>query len=80
VIVPAGWYADPSGQVGLRWWDGVQWTGFTDGLPASVGAAEHRVADALQGVPENAVDLDESSRGLSLAAFRRPRWVSKHPL
>lgn len=23
---PAGWYPDPSGQPGLRWWDGGQWT------------------------------------------------------
>ncbi|THJ64009.1 phospholipid scramblase-related protein [Candidatus Frankia alpina] len=24
--VPPGWYADPSGQHGSRWWDGNQWT------------------------------------------------------
>ena len=23
---PPGWYPDPSGQHGTRWWDGVQWT------------------------------------------------------
>jgi uncharacterized protein YxjI len=23
---PPGWYPDPSGQPGLRWWDGNQWT------------------------------------------------------
>ncbi len=23
---PAGWYADPAGSGGKRWWDGVQWT------------------------------------------------------
>ena len=28
-----GWYADPSGQAGLRWWDGVQWTAHTAPLP-----------------------------------------------
>lgn len=24
---PAGWYPDPAGGPGLRWWDGQQWTG-----------------------------------------------------
>lgn len=24
--IPAGWYADPSGQFTARWWDGQQWT------------------------------------------------------
>ncbi|HEY3684408.1 MAG TPA: DUF2510 domain-containing protein [Streptosporangiaceae bacterium] len=27
--VPAGWYPDPSGQPGQRYWDGVQWTADT---------------------------------------------------
>ena len=30
----AGWYQDPSGDPGYRWWDGSQWT-------ASVAPAEH---------------------------------------
>ena len=24
--VPPGWYADPAGDWGLRWWDGARWT------------------------------------------------------
>lgn len=24
--IPAGWYQDPAGTTGKRWWDGVQWT------------------------------------------------------
>jgi hypothetical protein len=29
----AGWFADPWGQARLRWFDGVQWTGYThDGI------------------------------------------------
>lgn len=27
--VPPGWYPDPSGQPGQRYWDGATWTGFT---------------------------------------------------
>jgi hypothetical protein len=27
--VPAGWYADPAGGEGLRWWDGSDWTEHT---------------------------------------------------
>ena len=23
---PAGWYPDPAGRAGLRWWDGLDWT------------------------------------------------------
>src|SRR3954447_7969768 len=24
-----GWYPEPSGQSGMRWWDGTRWTGHT---------------------------------------------------
>ncbi|MHA7651760.1 DUF2510 domain-containing protein [Mycobacterium sp. ML4] len=26
---PPGWYPDPSGQPGRRYWDGTAWTNFT---------------------------------------------------
>src|SRR5690349_7483387 len=39
-----GWYPDPSGRPGMRWWDGMQWTGHTvpprppvDSAPTPVG-------------------------------------------
>lgn len=33
---PRGWYPDPSGRPGQRWWDGVQWTDFTqDATPSA---------------------------------------------
>jgi hypothetical protein len=35
ITIPAGWYADPSGQAPSRWWDGREWTGFTRELPPS---------------------------------------------
>jgi hypothetical protein len=31
----AGWYADPSGQAGVRWWDGGQWTAHTAPMPTT---------------------------------------------
>lgn len=30
---PAGWYADPWRVANWRWWDGGQWTGYTDHQP-----------------------------------------------
>ena len=32
-LPPAGWYRDPSGAVGERWWDGVGWTDHQRPLP-----------------------------------------------
>jgi MFS family permease len=32
-VVPQGWYADPGGGAGLRWWDGTQWTEHLHGAP-----------------------------------------------
>lgn len=29
MTVPAGWYVDPWGIAQVRWWDGMQWTGWT---------------------------------------------------
>jgi hypothetical protein len=29
----SGWYPDPSGSTGLRWWDGERWTDDTHDLP-----------------------------------------------
>jgi hypothetical protein len=31
--VPAGWYADPTGDRGQRWWDGLHWTGHVQPAP-----------------------------------------------
>jgi hypothetical protein len=41
---PAGWFPDPSGGPGTRWWDGQQWTGHTsDPAPVYASAEPRRV-------------------------------------
>jgi hypothetical protein len=35
-LPPAGWYADPSGESSLRYWDGRQWTPAADAMPAAL--------------------------------------------
>jgi hypothetical protein len=32
-LPPAGWYPDPGGQAGQRYWDGAQWTAHVAGWP-----------------------------------------------
>lgn len=39
---PAGWFADPLGGAGLRWWDGNAWTGVT---LEDVGSDEHPASE-----------------------------------
>ena len=49
-----GWYADPTGQAGVRWWDGAQWTSHSAPLPtgqagsASPGEPRPRIPDATR--------------------------------
>ncbi len=40
---PPGWYPDPAGGGGSRWWDGTTWTGYTNPVPP-VGAHPALVA------------------------------------
>ena len=41
-----GWYADPHGGGGLRWWDGTSWTDHVATEPESDSATEHHVEPA----------------------------------
>ncbi|HEY8547284.1 MAG TPA: DUF2510 domain-containing protein [Acidimicrobiales bacterium] len=45
-MTPPGWYPDPWGQAGRRWWDGTQWSQHVDGpftVPAPVQSAAQPV-------------------------------------
>lgn len=42
-----GWYPDPSGTPGLRWWDGQSWTEYASVMPASLAPRP----DIGRGVP-----------------------------
>ncbi len=47
---PPGWYPDPSGQHGTRWWDGGQWTQHVDGPVQPTGRprlADHVPTDTV---------------------------------
>jgi hypothetical protein len=39
-----GWYADPTGQAGVRWWDGSQWTSYSAPHPGAAVTAAARPA------------------------------------
>ena len=47
----AGWYPDPWGQAGQRWWDGQQWTSNVNGTPTAGAAASGGPAVGAPGAP-----------------------------
>ena len=44
---PSGWYPDPSGAPGQRYFDGTQWTEHRSGVPARFGLSREERADRL---------------------------------
>jgi Protein of unknown function (DUF2510) len=49
---PAGWYPDPSGAPGTRWWDGFSWSHHTQ-QPAAFGSVATATGPAVtQPIPE----------------------------
>jgi Protein of unknown function (DUF2510) len=57
--VAAGWYPDAGGLQALRWWDGAQWTGYTQPLPEP----QLRYPDAAAGTPEGYSGFGQESAG-----------------
>lgn len=47
----AGWYADPNGGPGLRYWDGGGWTDATQPAPVAAGYPAPGSASATPGYP-----------------------------
>lgn len=47
----AGWYADPAGSGGLRYWDGTTWTGHVTAPPAAQPVAPYPAAPAATYAP-----------------------------
>lgn len=47
----AGWYPDPWGQAGQRWWDGQQWTSNVDGAAPAGAVASGGPGIAAPGAP-----------------------------
>lgn len=74
-----GWYPDPSGPPGLRWWNGVSWSDTTHAMPGSdapggeAGDVENAYPDIFDdgseaGATESGViDASSSRRGRGLA-------------
>ena len=64
---PAGWFPDPSGGGGLRWWDGTAWSEHRI-TSAPVGAEPPALRSADMGVPDSHIAV--GSRDLTTPATR----------
>ena len=55
---PAGWYADPAGHPGQRWWDGSRWTAHVQPapFPMSLSVDQSRSSGRSWGLPSAAAD------------------------
>jgi hypothetical protein len=54
-LPPAGWYPDPSGPEGKRWWDGQAWSSATMPPPVQAVAAGYAPAAGYAGPGQPAV-------------------------
>ena len=54
---PPGWYIDPCGVAGSRWWDGYQWTGYVYPIQGVSDSGGLTAAVSRQRLPLAAVDV-----------------------
>jgi hypothetical protein len=68
-VPEAGWYPDPSGSPGLRWWDGERWSDEThplpdpDGSPLATSGGEPGTQTQTLATPAVAPPATEAARG-----------------
>ena len=76
----AGWYPDPQGGQGLRWWDGSAWTEHThEGTPAAGGnAAASTGASPASTTPAASTTATESKPAPD--GKKRVNFVNEHAL
>ncbi|MEJ7702505.1 MAG: DUF2510 domain-containing protein [Geodermatophilaceae bacterium] len=57
-VPQAGWYADPAGTPGQRWWDGQRWTEHVHPPPpvqvSDPGRVQRQVQEQARAVPTSA--------------------------
>ncbi|EPH02447.1 hypothetical protein HMPREF1531_01753 [Propionibacterium sp. oral taxon 192 str. F0372] len=81
MLPPAGWYSDPVGCQGYRWWDGTSWTNDTRdaaSTPVAPAANPHRAdaplpgsAPAIQPRPFAVIPGPATADGVPLAGWWR---------
>lgn len=67
----AGWYRDPGGSGGLRWWDGTMWTGYVTGPPPTPARPAETGAAAYPPLPH----VGPAASRPQPPVPRTPRWV-----
>jgi hypothetical protein len=74
--VPAGWYPDPAGGDGTRWWDGAAWTAHTTSALPGLAELAADPADGRFGPNDSWIELgDPNTRWAWLLAFSPLIWA-----
>lgn len=60
---PAGWYPNPDGTGGLRWWSGVGWTDYTRDAGTATGAADEPGTQQTEVLAEQTQVVEQPAAG-----------------